>query len=56
MKKYKCYFDLAVIPVIGLAIGLENDQPKNNYKNANWKLYILIFCFGFGINLKYKYK
>lgn len=55
-REYKWDFEAEILPCVALAIGLENDQPKKNYKTANWELTILVLCFGFKIKLSYRYE
>jgi hypothetical protein len=51
----KIQFKFGVHKVIGIAIGLENNQSKDNYVTADWELNLLVLCFLFTWNLTYKY-
>jgi hypothetical protein len=52
----KIKFEFNVGKALGVAIGLNNRQPKKDYKNAWWELDLLILCFHFYWRLSYPYK
>ena len=48
-------FTFEIESVIGVAIGLDNYNPRKDYDEAHWELDILILCFHFNWTLTYPY-